>query len=175
MRFADTVSNPMLSGALNLMMSNPDVEYKKMFIQEVMRSEFLMPVRVMGETQTNENGEVIVPEDTQVNFPLLANKAGVKFYMAFTSRKEFEKWPPHDNFKTMAFTYQDYFDIIMSKDEEGNYNPGFGFVIDPFSYKIVFDRNKMINLYIRSSDMEAEEANTQTVELKEEEEEKEEN
>lgn len=169
MRFADTVSNPMLSGALNLMIENSDVEYKKMFIQEVMRSEFLIPARVLGETQTNENGEVTVPEGTQVNFPLLANRADEKFYMAFTSRKEFEKWPPHANFKTMAFTYQDYFDIIMSKDEEGNYNPGFGFVIDPFSYKIVFDRNKMINLYIRSSAMDEDDGHTQTVEINEDE------
>lgn len=149
MKFKDNVSNPMLTGAIRLMKDDPTDEHKQMFLGEVFKAEFLMPVRVSSEPFVDEKGNMQVENGTDAFFPMLANREGNQFYMAFSNREELEKWKGHTNYRTMACTYMDYEGILTSKDENGRYNPGAGFVIDPFGAKVVITKDMLANLMIR--------------------------
>lgn len=149
MKFQHNVSNPMLTGAITLMQTDPSVDHKEMFLGEVFKAEFLMPVRLGKEPYLDEKGNKTVEEGTDAFFPMLSNKEGQQFYMAFSNREEYEKWPPHEEYHTMACSYMDYEGILTSKDSTGRYNPGAGFVIDPFGAKIVITKDMLANLMVR--------------------------
>ena len=149
MKFKENVSNPIFSGALTLMQSEPTVDHKEMLLGEILRAEFLMPVRLGSEPFLDEDGNKTVEEGTDAFFPMLANKEGQQFYMAFSNREELEKWPQYRDFGTMACNYLDYEIIWTSKDANGRYNPGAGFVIDPFGAKIVITKDMLANIMVR--------------------------
>lgn len=94
-----------------------------------MNGRFLSVIRFSQAPVVGENGEESIPDGAKVEFALLDDGRGGRYYPAFTSRAELEKWQQMaaTNPRTAIMEFDDYAKLIL--DDHG----ASGFVINPFS------------------------------------------
>ena len=134
------IKNPMLCGAMELLKAEDNQEHRKLFIDELMKAHLLAPVIIDPAPQPDENGRVRMVPGCKMQFPMLPTKDGVQFFMAFTDWDELKKWNPNEPQQTMAFGFDDYANLLLRKNKDGQLSPAMGFVINPFSNNIVVTR-----------------------------------
>lgn len=150
MTFDKQVENPRLIGAIEVMKNAPTVEHKQDFIGEMLKAEFMTPVIVTPDPVQSEDGRWQVPESPQFQFPTVVNKAGDKqFFLAFTDKEEMDKWEPTRGMHTYACTYEDFFIMLLKRNETPSNVPVSGFVINPMGCNLIVDKDMMINLFVR--------------------------
>lgn len=147
MKFNKSVTNPMLIGAIKVMKDDASVEHKKIFINEMVKAEFMAPVVITPEPRRNEEG-VVFFDDNEIHFPTITDDLGNVYFMAFTDREEFEKYKPGEKKYFFACTYEDYFVLLTRRGVE---KPAMGFVIDPFGSNVVVNRDMILNLFVRKT------------------------
>ena len=92
MEFNKPVSNPMMVGSIELLKAEDTPEHRQMFLEELQKAKFLAPVVIDPVPQPDEKGQVRIPRDAKVQFPMLSTEDGRKFFMAFTDWMELKKW-----------------------------------------------------------------------------------
>lgn len=94
-----------------------------------MNGRFLSVIRFSQAPVSGENGAQSVPDGAKVEFALLDDGRGGRYYPAFTSQEELEKWRQMAaaNPRTAIMEFDDYAGMIL--DSRG----ADGFVINPFS------------------------------------------
>lgn len=114
--------------------STPELE-NEVFGELANNAKFVVPVRVSGtasETQP-EN-----PDDAaRMQFPVLRDKQGRVYFMAFTDKTELKKWAKDYKGETTELMFDAYGDMVLGNEQVS------GFVINPFSSNLVVGR-KMI-------------------------------
>lgn len=88
MEFNKPVSNPMMVGTIELLKAEDTPEHRQMFLEELQKAKFLAPVVIDPVPQPDEKGQVRIPRDAKVQFPMLSTEDGRKFFMAFTDWME---------------------------------------------------------------------------------------
>ncbi len=126
------ISNPMLVGAMELMKEEDTPEHRKLFLDEVMKANFLAPVIIEPAPVKDETGTFRLQPGSQVQFPMLKTQNGMHFFMAYTDLTELKKWKDEENQQTFLLRLEDYAQMLFQKDPQGNENPAAGFVINPF-------------------------------------------
>ena len=69
-------------------------KYKKMFWAEVLKAEYLMPVSITPPPLRGKNGAMRITEGSNIQFPTIGTEDGKQYLMAFTDKKEYDKWKP---------------------------------------------------------------------------------
>ncbi len=126
------ITNPMLTGAMELMKANDTVEHRQMFIGEVLHARFLSPVVIDPKPEVDENGISIVSKDAKIQLPMLTAPDGKHFFMAFTDLEELQKWNKEGGQQIFGFNFVDYVGMLRKAKETCN-----GFIINPYSHNIV--------------------------------------
>ena len=108
MEFNKPVSNPMMVGSIELLKAEDTPEHRQMFLEELQKAKFLAPVVIDPAPQPDEKGQVRIPRDAKVQFPMLSTEDGRKFFMAFTDWMELKKWKDEENQQTFAMNFDDY-------------------------------------------------------------------
>lgn len=139
MEFNKPVSNPLLIGAMELLKAEENQEHKNLFFTEMVKSKFLAPVIITPEPVTNEAGELQLVTGSKIQFPMLSDKDGKTFFMAFTDKMELKKWKEEEQ-TTFAMTFEDYAEMLFTKDPQGNTSSALGFVINPFGANMIIPR-----------------------------------
>ncbi len=148
MEFNKPVSNPMLIGTIELMKAEDSQQHRGMFVNELMKAEFLSPVLISPAPKPDERGRLVIEKESKVQFPSLGTPDGRQFLMAFTDKMEFEKWRPGEEKYSFALTFNDYVSMLLHKDENGNQGPAIGIVINPFGCNIILHRDMIANLIV---------------------------
>lgn len=146
MEYGKQVSNPMLVGSIELMKAEDTPEHRNMFINEMMKANFLAPTIVTPVPETDENGKAVIKPGSQVQFPMLTSAEGKQFFMAYTDVSELKKWKDEEEQQTFSLTFDDYASMLLRKDRNGNVSPALGFVINPYGGNIVITREMAAGL-----------------------------
>lgn len=148
MEFNKPVSNPMLIGTIELMKADNSQQHRGMFVNEMMKAEFLTPVLISPAPEPDPNGRLVIGKGSKVQFPSLSVPDGRQFLMAFTDKMEFEKWRPGEEKYSFALTFDDYVSMLLHKDEQGNSGPAIGMVINPFGCNLILHRDMIANMVL---------------------------
>lgn len=132
------ITNPMLSGAMELMKSSNTLEHRKMFIEEMIHAKFLSPVVIDPKPVPDENGISRIDKSARVQVPMLTAPDGKHFFMAFTELEELQKWNKEAGQQIFGFSFADYVGMVRNAKETSN-----GFVINPYSHNIVLTSEMM--------------------------------
>lgn len=134
------ISNPMLCGAIELMRADDTPEHRRMFLDEMLKANFLSPAVITPPLQPDENGRARLTPESKVQFPMLTNPEGKQLFMAFTDWEELKKWSKGEKHPTLIMTFDDFAGMLLGKDKAGNMNPALGFVINPYSSNIIINK-----------------------------------
>lgn len=147
MEFNKAVSNPMLIGCIELMRDADTPDHRVMFAEELRRASLMTPAVIVPAPVTDEEGNSKLLSGSQINFPMLNTKDGKTFCMGFTDPVEYKNWAVRNgNPPFFAFQFQDYMNMIFSKDSQGNDNPVLGLVINPMSANVVIPREMLMGM-----------------------------
>ncbi len=136
--------NPMLVGAIELMKADPSPEHKNMFVNEMMKAKLLTPAVIEPMPEPDENGERKLTRENEVRFPILTAGNGKKYFMAFSDRREAEKWnggkeTPLADAVTVTITMEEI--MLMCLRRKGE--TADGCVINPYGGNILVPREMM--------------------------------
>ncbi len=147
MEFNKAVSNPMLVGCIELMKAEDTPEHRNMFVTELTKSSFQAPAVIDPEPVADEEGNLTVKSGCRVQFPMLIAPDGKKFFMGFTDQKEYRKWVEKN--KEMPFfslKFDDYANMLLGKDAQGNENTALGVVINPMGANVVIPKEMIAGI-----------------------------
>ena len=119
------ITNPMLTGAMELMKASDTVEHRQMFIGEMIHAKFLSPVVINPQPVPDENGISKIDKDAKIQVPMLTAPDGKHFFMAFTDLDELQKWNKEGGQQIFGFSFADYVGMIRNAKENCN-----GFIIN---------------------------------------------
>ncbi len=148
MELNKSVSNPMFVGAIELMRADDTPEHRDLFVNEMMKAQFLAPAVINPAPEQDENGEFHLVPNSQVHFPLLSTQDGKQFFMAFTDKTEMKKWQDQENQQTFALTFDDYASMLLTVDKQGNGNPAAGITINPYGANVIITKDMARNLMV---------------------------
>lgn len=138
MEFNKTVSNPMLVGCIELMKAEDTPEHRNMFVTELTKASFQSPAIIDPEPAADEEGNLTVAPGSRVQFPMLVAPDGKKFFMGFTDAIEYRKWvEKNKEMPTFSLKFDDYANMLLRRDAQGNESPALGFVINPMGANVV--------------------------------------
>jgi len=147
MEFNKTVSNPMLVGAIELMKADDTPEHRKMFIDELVKAEFLSPAIVEPEPTEDAEGQLTIASGSKVQIPMLSTSEGSRFFMAFTDKAEFDKWQEKNpKLPFFALRMEEYASMVLRRDPQGNLCPALGVAVNPFGANILLPREMLASL-----------------------------
>ncbi|HWT26316.1 MAG TPA: enhanced serine sensitivity protein SseB C-terminal domain-containing protein, partial [Mobilitalea sp.] len=128
------VTNPELVEAIHNMIEDNSTDAQNAMINELMKAHFLSPAKLSPQPKRKEkaaNGEIVLKEDTAINFTLIQNSNGETFFPVFTDWDELHKWLKDENQQTIVTTFDDLAALILKPGTDFA-----GFVINPFGESI---------------------------------------
>lgn len=147
MEFNKTVSNPMLVGCIELIRAEDTPEHRNMFVTELTKGSFLAPAMIDPEPVADEEGTLSVKPGCKVQFPMLLAPDGKKFFMGFTDSKEYQKWVERNKeMPFFALKFEDYANMLLGRDAQGNENLAMGLVINPMGANVVVPKEMIIGI-----------------------------
>lgn len=130
------VTNPELVIAIKEMKESNTKECQDHVINEVMKAHFISPVNISpAPGPSSDSSEVVLKENTTINFNIIENTANQQFFLSFTDWQELGKWNKGENQQTLILTFDDLAAMVL--DKKGNSE---GFVINPYGENIIFNK-----------------------------------
>lgn len=145
MEFNKPVSNPMLAGAIELLKQDEE-KYKKMFWAEVLKAEYITPVMITPPPLRGKNGGMRITEGSNIQFSTIGTEEGNKYLMAFTDKKEYDKWKPNAEKYIFTLNFDDYVGLLLQRNKEGGPNDTRGFIINPYGCNIIVSKEMIATL-----------------------------
>lgn len=147
MEFNQTVSNPMLVGAIELMKAEDTPEHRNMFVGELAKANMLSPALIEPAPETGADGKPVIAPGSKVQFPMISSPDGAKFFMAFTDMQEYGKWQEkNQKLPSFALKFEDYAAMVLRRDAKGNICPALGIVINPMGANIIVPREMLAGI-----------------------------
>lgn len=147
MEFNQSVSNPMLVGCIELVKEEDSPEHRNMFVAELLRASFMVPALIDPEPAEDSEGRLRVTPGSRVQFPMLATPDGKKFYMGFTDQIEYRKWAEkNQELPTFALKFDDYVNMILRRDPQGNDSVAQGVIVNPFGANVIIPKEMIAGI-----------------------------
>lgn len=132
------IENPGLVEAIDALHRENNRDTFSLAMSEVMRGVFLVPAQIVtngAPLKPDDKGRMAIPRDTQVNFTLLNDQEGKKFFMAFTDVDNLRQWKNNPGNPCVTMRIEDIARVLS----EG---PGAeGVVINPFSKSLRLEKS----------------------------------
>lgn len=135
------IKNPALIKAFAAMKAENNNDTKTKFFQELTKSRFLTSATFDKEPVMQPDGKAKLPADAKINFRLITNSEGQKYFPVFTDMEELNKLPDHEKTKTITTGFSDYVRFLQS-DTLGI----MGVVINPFHENIIIPKEVILQL-----------------------------
>jgi len=147
MEFNQSVSNPMLVGAIELLKAENTPAHQNMFAGELAKASFLSPALIEPEPKEGADGKLAIVPGSKVQFPMISTPDGQRFFMAFTDMAEYEKWQEKNKkLPYFALKIEDYAAMVLRRDSKGNICPALGIVINPLGGNVVVPREMLAGM-----------------------------
>lgn len=124
------INKALVDGIEQMKRSNTKEVQDLVFGELAEHAKFLMPAKIEGVPGEKSEGN-------RMGFPMMTDKSGQKFFMAFTDEDELKKWKKDYDESKVVFGFDEYANLIL---HDGGVA---GFVINPFSSNLVIGR-KMV-------------------------------
>ncbi len=142
------VANPELTAAVERMNRENSRESREAVLDLVITTaRFLAPVTITPAPEEQATAQTTLGQGTQIQFQLLANQEGQPFFPAFTGWEELRRLCGPKNQQTLVLTFDDYAAMVVRDTRAA------GFVVDPFSSCLSFDRAMVEHLVERKRQM----------------------
>lgn len=138
------VSNPELVAAIQKMQEDGSQENVNHMIDCVMAAQFITPGNVSDPkpvAKTDKNGSTVMQEERQIQFQLIENNKGEKFFPAFTDTAEKKKWENTQGKHDVIMNFESYVKVLSEPDCTVA-----GFVINPFGRSVAFPKAMVMSL-----------------------------
>lgn len=153
MLFNETISNPMLSGAIEAMRLESSSKNKEVVLEEILKATFLCPATVSTTPLTGEDGRPYLPDDCEIQQQMVQDAKGRPLLLAFTDQEQMERWKSRRAVRNIVYgfgmSFTEYTDLMLQKLPDGTYGPAQGIVIDPYGCNLVLDRDMVANILVR--------------------------
>ncbi|MCM1056858.1 MAG: SseB family protein [Firmicutes bacterium] len=147
MEFNKAVSNPMLVGCIELLKAEDTPEHRNMFVAELTKSLLQAPAIIDPEPVADAEGRLSVKPGSRVQFPMLATPEGKRFFMGFTDAGEYRKWvEKNKELPTFSLKFDDYANMLLRRDPQGNECPAYGFVINPMGANVIVPKEMVAGM-----------------------------
>lgn len=147
MEFNKPVSNPMLLGSLELLKAEETQEHFNLFMAELQTAKFLAPAVIDPVPEEDEEGNLKLLPGSKVQFPMLSDSDGNKYFMGFTDNAEYQLWVEKNQLlPTFALLIDDYIDMLMRKDADGNPCLAQGLAINPYGSNLVLNKDMLARM-----------------------------
>ena len=136
------LTNPALKKAIEDARKQDTPQARSAVVNEMLRATFLVPVQVgiAGKPpKPGGDGRMPLPQ-TKISFALLSTTDKRQYFMAFTDWDELHKWRKDPAQQTMMMRFDDYATLLAKNEQVA------GFVINPFSGNIRFERDNVAAL-----------------------------
>lgn len=136
------LTNPALKKAIEDARKQDTPQARSAVVNEMLRATFLVPVQVgiAGKPpKPGRDGRMPLPQ-TKISFALLSTTDKRQYFVAFTDWDELHKWRKDPAQQTMMMRFDDYATLLAKNEQVA------GFVIDPFSGNIRFERDNVAAL-----------------------------
>ncbi len=147
------VKNPELLKAIEEMQKNNNPDTVNAMINAVMKAKFITPANVSGPQPVakTDNGGTVMQQETQVQFQLIENQKGEKFFPAFTDLDEKKKWEGVHGRNDVIMDFDAYYQLLQAPDSNV-----MGFVINPFGRSVAFPKAMVQSLAEQKREMDRE-------------------
>lgn len=153
------VGNPALKAAITRLKGENTPQNLNIVINEMMRTVFMVPAVIdTGKTppKPDANGRIALPKNTKINFMLLTDPQGKRYYMAFTDPQELKKWKtPPKTFQSMMLRFDDFANMLEKNTEIA------GLVLNPFGETIRFEAPMVASLKKQKAELAQQRAQNQ--------------
>lgn len=123
-----SITNPDLVQAIKNLVKDQTAENQAKVLNEIgTRAKFIAPVVFSNVPVKNSSGGYDLPKDTKLQFRVIANSNGQKFFPAFTDAHQLSKADADKTKSTVVLTFDDYARIILQDASDID-----GFVINPY-------------------------------------------
>lgn len=112
-------------------------ENQQMFEQELFKAVFMSPVVITPVPAKDEEGNIQLAPGTKISIQGMKFKNNMNLVMAFTDKKELEKWEQSEGMHTLSLTMNE---LIASVLKDPNMA---GITINPFSANIIVPKERM--------------------------------
>lgn len=147
MEFNRAVSNPMLVGCIELIKAEDTPEHRNMFMTELAKALLQAPALMDPEPVADAEGVLTAAPGSKVQFPMVIFPDGKRFFMGFTDSAEYRKWvEKNKELPTFALKLEDYANMLLRRDSQGNECPAQGFVINPMGTSIVIPKEMIVGM-----------------------------
>lgn len=137
----------MLVGCIELMKAEDTPEHRSMFVAELTKASFQAPAIIDPEPVADAEGNLTVAPGGRVQFPMLATPDGKKFFMGFTDTVEYRKWvEKNKEMPTFSLKFDDYANMLLRRDAQGNESTAIGFVINPMGANVVVPKEMVAGM-----------------------------
>lgn len=136
------LTNPALKKAIEDARKQDTPQARSAVVNEMLRATFLVPVQVGiagNPPKPGRDGRMPLPQ-TKISFALLSTTDKRQYFMAFTDWDELHKWRKDPAQQTMMMRFDDYATLLAKNEQVA------GFVINPFSGNIRFERDNVAAL-----------------------------
>ncbi len=141
------VSNPMLAGAIELMQAEDTPEHRSMFMEELTKADFMSPVILDPPPTEDAEGRLVPAPECKVQLPMLSTADGMKFFMAFTDKGEYDKWAEkNQKMPPIALKIEEYAAMILRREPNGGICPALGMVVNPYGANIILPREMLAGI-----------------------------
>lgn len=138
------ITNPELLDAIVQMQENNNPDTVNHMIDCVMEAKFITPGNVSNPknvAKTDKNGATVMQQERQVQFQLIENGNGEKFFPAFTDTEEKMKWEGSKGKHDVIMNFDSYAQVLSEPQCDVR-----GFVINPFGKSVAFPKDMVMNL-----------------------------
>lgn len=144
MEFNKAVSNPMLVGCIELVKAEDTPEHRNMFMTELTKAQLQAPALIEPAPGADGEGRLTLSPGSRVQFPMLSSPEGKKFFMGFTDPKAYLKWTEgNGEMPFFALKFEDYLNMLLSRDAQGNECQASGIVINPMGANVMVPKDML--------------------------------
>lgn len=143
MDYKNVVNNEALLQAIDQMRQQNTPENQSNMLDLMVEAKLLAPVSITPAPETNGEmmSNVMLPPDAKIQFHMIENGNGQRFFLAFTSFEEMIKWRRDMTVQTIVVSFDDYASMLKNTVDDNRVG---GFVIDPFGINQVFLKEQAI-------------------------------
>lgn len=115
---------------------------EKLLSELVLNARLLSVVRLSKQPEASGDGMAVLPDETDIGFPMLTTPDGRSFYPAFIDEEELNRWDliREAGLQTIQLGFDEYAHMVLDKRKAD------GLVINPFSDNLSLDRNSLREL-----------------------------
>ena len=155
MRLNESVSNPMLIGAMQLLKVEDTPEHRRDFNEQLISAYFISPIYIDPAPKAGPNGVKVIEPGSKVQLPMLTGSDGKRYFVLYTDDMSLKNAKDSngvgtpdvfsENFAKLEIGELGY--MMMQQGPDGEEYPCEGVIINPFTDNMIVKKDMVITIF----------------------------